>query len=416
MKKKLLLIETEMNGPGGHYLDNLLESFYFFKKDFSIYCLLNIKFNSSGTFIPDDLRIDKILNRNNFEKKENKPLHILFELISFLKRFILSVILIPYFLFKKNLLNYLNALLSNRFILPRYFIELFFFLQKNNFSPDDHVFFQTTRNKHMALANFLSRIKFNVPKIHLRILYTPSSKKKIGGFYYFLKQIKLFLNQNQIFLYVLTKKNLELFINVTNSKNGIFKSNIPWVFYDRTFDKQHITIGYMGDARESRGFNLLPDLIKELQNKSDKFKFLIQYSKVNPSVKSTSDKLHEMCKTNVNIEVLQKYLDYKEFRKTLQKIDIMPILHNSEEINNGNPSTIYSSITHQIPMILPSNLKYMKDVLTYKSYEEADSLDEALIKIIKIKDNYRDYLLAAKKNSLILADQFKNDPLRKNIN
>ena len=82
MKKKLLLIETEMNGPGGHYLDNLLESFYFFKKDFSIYCLLNTKFNSRGTFIPNDLRIDKILNRNNFEKKENKPLHILFELIS----------------------------------------------------------------------------------------------------------------------------------------------------------------------------------------------------------------------------------------------------------------------------------------------------------------------------------------------
>jgi hypothetical protein len=172
----------------------------------------------------------------------------------------------------------------------------------------------------------------------------------------------------------------------------------------------------MGDARESRGFNLLPELIEKLQNKSDRFKFLIQYSKVNPSVKSTSDKLHEMCKTNPNIEVLQKYLDYKEFRETLQIIDIMPILHSSEEINNGNPSTIYSSITHQIPMILPSNLKYMKDVLTHKSYEESDNLDDAIIKIIKIKDNYKDYLSAAKKNSLILANNFRNDPLRKNIN
>ena len=46
-------------------------------------------------------------------------------------------------------------------------------------------------------------------------------------------------------------------------------------------------------------------------------------------------------------------MDYKEFRETLQKIDIMPILHNSNEINFGN-STIYSSITHQIPMTLPS--------------------------------------------------------------
>ena len=58
----------------------------------------------------------------------------------------------------------------------------------------------------------------------------------------------------------------------------------------------------------------------------------------------------------------------------------------------------------------------MKDVLTHKSYEESDNLDDAIIKIIKIKDNYKDYLSAAKKNSLILANNFRNDPLRKNIN
>ena len=32
MKNKLLLLETEMLGPGGHYLDNVIESFYYFKK------------------------------------------------------------------------------------------------------------------------------------------------------------------------------------------------------------------------------------------------------------------------------------------------------------------------------------------------------------------------------------------------
>ena len=34
MKKKLLLLETEMKGPGGHYLDNLIESFFFLKMIF----------------------------------------------------------------------------------------------------------------------------------------------------------------------------------------------------------------------------------------------------------------------------------------------------------------------------------------------------------------------------------------------
>ena len=70
MKKKLLLLETEMKGPGGHYLDNLIESFFFFKDDFQIYSLLNKSFDSRGTYVPDELEVLKLLNRNNFEKKK----------------------------------------------------------------------------------------------------------------------------------------------------------------------------------------------------------------------------------------------------------------------------------------------------------------------------------------------------------
>ena len=57
----------------------------------------------------------------------------------------------------------------------------------------------------MSLANFLARIENNIPKIHLRILYTPV-ERKFGGFYYFLNKIKPFLLNKSIFLYVLTKK------------------------------------------------------------------------------------------------------------------------------------------------------------------------------------------------------------------
>ena len=127
MKKKLLLLETEMRGPGGHYLDNLIESFFFFKNDFIIHALLNKRFDAEGTFIPDDLILHKILNRNNVEKRENKFIHYFLELLSFCRRILLSIILIPYFIFHKNFLNYCNALVSNKLILPRYFSEIFFF-------------------------------------------------------------------------------------------------------------------------------------------------------------------------------------------------------------------------------------------------------------------------------------------------
>ena len=417
MKNKLLLLETEMVGPDGHYLDNVIESYYYFRNNLKIQCLLNKKFNPQGTFIPSELQLIKILNSNIFKKEKYKFLYLSFEIFSLLKRFILTILLIPFFLFHKNFKNYLNAIISNKFIIPKYFTEVFFFLKKNKYSKNDHIFFQTTRNKHIALANFIARIDDNLPNIHLRILYTPSSKKKFTGFYYYLNQIKPYLLNKKISLYSLTDKNIKIFNEKINSKIGIFKTNIPWVFFNREKKDNYITVGYMGDARESRGFNLLPDLIKKLIDKNENLNFLIQFSKTSSNSTSiTSKNLFIMAENNPKIKILKTYLDYADFRNTLQKIDIMPILHNNEEINNGNPSTIYSSITHEIPMVLPQNLNYMKEVMVNKSFEIADNLDGVVTQTLKIANDYNSYLNAAKINSKLLFKIFENDPLKKNIN
>ena len=417
MKNKLLLLETEMVGPGGHYLDNVIESYYYFRNNLKIQCLLNKKFNPQGTFIPSELQLIKILNSNIFKKEKYKFLYLSFEIFSLLKRFILTILLIPFFLFHKNFKNYLNAIISNKLIIPKYFTEVFFFLKKNKYSKKDHIFFQTTRNKHIALANFIARIDDNLPNIHLRILYTPSSKKKFTGFYYYLNQIKPYLLNKKISLYSLTDKNIKIFNEKINSKIGIFKTNIPWVFFNREKKDNYITVGYMGDARESRGFNLLPDLIKKLIDKNENLNFLIQFSKTSSNSTSiTSKNLFIMAENNPKIKILKTYLDYADFRNTLQKIDIMPILHNNEEINNGNPSTIYSSITHEIPMVLPQNLNYMKEVMVNKSFEIADNLDGVVTQTLKIANDYNSYLNAAKINSKLLFKIFENDPLKKNIN
>ena len=256
-----------------------------------------------------------------------------------------------------------------------------------------------------------------MPNIHLRILYTPSSKKKFTGFYYYLNQIKPYLLNKKISLYSLTDKNIKIFNDKINSKIGIFKTNIPWVFFNREKKDNSITVGYMGDARESRGFNLLPDLINKLIDKNENLNFIIQFSKTSSNSTSiTSENLFKMAENNPKIKILKTYLDYADFRNTLQKIDIMPILHNNEEINNGNPSTIYSSITHEIPMVLPQNLNYMKEVMVNKSFEIADNLDGVVTQTLKIANNYNSYLNAAKINSKLLFKIFENDPLKKNIN
>lgn len=415
MKKKILLIETEIIDTGGHFFDNLIESFYFLKDEFDVLCILNNKFNLNNTFLPINMTLEKILFRNFFEKKDNKFLYYLFEFISLILRFLLGFLFIFYFLYKRKTINYLNALLSNNFLIPKYFLEIYFYLKKNNFNSSDNIFFQTARNNDMSLANFLSRIDTNIPKIHLRILHTPSNKKKIGGFYFYLNKIQSFLKSNRIFLYVLTEKNFNLFQEKKGNNVGLYITNIPWVFFKRGLSKSNLVVGYMGDARASRGFNLLPELINKVLKNTDDISFLIQFSKLSEEVNYTFNILNEMSKKNNKIYILKKYLDYKDFRNTLEKINIMPILHNSSEINNGNPSTIYSSITHEIPMIIPTNLKYMNNILVNKSFEYGDNLDDIAEKIIKIKNNYLTYLNAAKKNSSILFDVFSNDPLKKNF-
>ncbi|MDA8836774.1 hypothetical protein N9N47_01295, partial [Candidatus Pelagibacter bacterium] len=93
MKNKLLLLETEMVGPGGHYLDNVIESYYYFRNNLQIQCLLNRKFNSKGTFIPKELKLIKKLNSNIFKKEENKFLYLLFEILSLFKRFVFTILL-----------------------------------------------------------------------------------------------------------------------------------------------------------------------------------------------------------------------------------------------------------------------------------------------------------------------------------
>ena len=85
--KKLILVESEMKFPKGHFLDNLIESTYTFKNKFKIFWFLNKKFQQQGTFVPKEANILKVIESNFFKRKENKVLYILEEIIIFIINF-----------------------------------------------------------------------------------------------------------------------------------------------------------------------------------------------------------------------------------------------------------------------------------------------------------------------------------------
>tara|TARA_B100000902_G_scaffold320303_1_gene312830 strand:- start:492 stop:1736 length:1245 start_codon:yes stop_codon:yes gene_type:complete len=413
MKNKLLLVESEMKSPKGHFLDNLIETTVTFKKKLNIMWMVNKEFDNEKTYLPNKIRIFKSISTNKFKRKDNKLFYIIEEVFLFFVNLFQILFFSLYFLKEKKFSFYLNALKSNYFLLPRYFPSFYWKYKNLKLTKNDNVFFQTARRKDIALINFLIKIDEDHPKFHIRVMLPP--KIRFKGFFYYLKEIDNQLKSNRAFVYLFSDSTFNLFIKNSIGKKGIFKSNIPWSFHTRKSKIKNHVVGYVGNARKARGFHLLPQIIKSLDKKSKSLKYLIQFSKASSELISIKNELVNLAKKNNKIKIIEKYCDYKEFRSVLKKIDIMPIIHEAKEINTITSGTMYSSLSHEIPVVIPKGTKFMKNILKYKSFENAKNLDQFANKILKISKNYKYYLNNVKLNSNLLKKMLKNDPLRKNI-
>ena len=172
MKKKLVLVESEMLGPKGHFLNNLIDTTLCFNKKFDIYWILNKKFNKKNTYIPKVKFIIKCILTNNFKRKQQKFLYLIEEFFLFIKN-IVSIFYYLFFFYRMGKVSeYFNALKSNYFVLPRYFLSFYPVYKQLNLNKDDHIFFTTARRKDIALINFLTKIDKNHPKFHIRVFTT----------------------------------------------------------------------------------------------------------------------------------------------------------------------------------------------------------------------------------------------------
>ena len=414
MKNKLLLVESEMKNPKGHFLNNLIDTTLCFEKKFDIYWILNKKFENNKTYIPKVKSILKCVSTNKFKRKENKFLYLIEEIYLFLKNIILVFYYFYFFINKGKATEYFVSLRSNYFILPRYFGSFYPVYEKLKLNEADHIFFTTARRKDVALVNFLTKIYKTHPKFHIRVFLPP--KIKFKGFFYYLREMHRSLEQNKVFIYLWSDFNFKLFLKNSINKSNIFKSNIPWTFYNRKFKKHNHTIGFIGDARRARGFHLLPQIIKILESKKKSFNYLIQFSRITDDLIETKKELYNMAKYNKKIKIIEKYSDYNEFLSYLKIIDIMPILHSAKEINAVTSGTLYSCVPYEIPVVVPSGTEFMKSIQKFKSYEKARNANEFANKINVISKNYRFYLNNMKLNSKILKKTLSEDPLQKNIN
>ena len=252
IKKKLVLLESEMQAPNGHFLDYLIESTIYFQDKFNIIWFLNKNCDLKESYIPKNVEINKIIISNYYRRNKNKLLYFFEEIFFFLKNFYDIFYFTVHFIKKKNFINFFKTLFSNYFIIPRYFKSFYFGVLNSNLNENDHILVQSCRRKDISCIYFFSNIEKIFPKIHLRVFYPP--KKRFKSFYFYLSKIENFMKEKKIFLYTEHGYKEELFKNEINNKYLVNTVTPIFSFFERFHTNYTLTIGFVGQARKPLSF------------------------------------------------------------------------------------------------------------------------------------------------------------------
>lgn len=410
-KKKIILFEGELKGGKGHHYDHLVENSLYYQNKGEIFWVVNKKFKKNNLYVPKFVNIFNIIDSAN-RKITFKNIFQLPEILYFsFKNFFLSYLIILFkFKFTKILFLY-N--LKNLFTFPKYFSSFCKLLKHLDLNENDKIIFQTSRIDEIELCFLLILLNCKV-QMHLRIIQL-HRKKKLKKFLNLLKSLndKKKLYQD-IFLYTETEFQKEQIKKLTNLNVDLFYNNLS--FSEKKEIKNKFTVGILGESRFDKGFYKIPDLIINLNNRiHDKIKFIIQINNCPESLLATEKKILELSEKYTNIKVIKNYINFYEYRNLLKDIDIIPLLHELDQLKNCGSGIVFSSMVNEIPMVIPKGAVFVKKFYKHVSYIEAEDINEYSDGIVKIISNYSKFLEISKKQSAEYKKKMHQDYLNNRI-
>lgn len=396
--RKILLFEPLGNGRVGHGIDNLIEDANLFKKKFSIFAFVDKNFDTNFK-VPSFI---KLIKTCEFKKR------------NYLKSLFVYLL---YFIKEKKLILFFFAIIRNWFSIPNYFFSFYLKYKQFSFNENDLIVLESARDKDIELFYFIFLLEKKIPSLHIKVRYPPKKKKLKNFFYYCNKLYNNKLLTKKFFLYTEIKSNTLIIKKYL--KINVFKYEQPYKFYSRRYvAKKEYTLGFLGESRNEKGFYLLPKLIKKIQSiTNSNFKFIIQISKnIYPDTVVARKEIIELSKNYKNIKIFFGHLSFLKWRNLLKKIDIMPVLYNRNYFNSQGSGILNSSLSHEIPLVIPSDSKFLKKNLKFKCFCEAKDIDEYAEKSILISKDYKKYLANSKEQSNYLKKfLLEKDSFIKNI-
>ncbi len=410
-KKKIILFEGELKGGKGHHYDHLVENSFYYKDRGEIIWVVNKKFNKKDLFIPDFVKVLNIIDTAD-RKIVSKNFKFNIELFYLpLKNFFKSCFfLLAYIRFN---FNFLSFIFRNFFCFPKYFSSFYKTLKNLNLGKDDKIIFQTSRINDFELVYALTLLNCK-SQLHLRIIQL-HRKKKFRKFQYILKILN---DKNElyskVFVYTETEFQKQEIKKHTNIDVDLFYNNLS--FSQKIKKKDKLTIGILGESRYDKGFYKTPELIRILNNQfQNEVNFIIQINNCPSSLLETKNDLERLSKEFGNIRIINGYINFFEYREILKLIDIIPLLHELDQLKNCGSGIVFSSMVNEIPMVIPKGAKFVKSFFKYDSYLEAESIDDYSKSIEKIIKNYPKFLEMAKKQSKLYLDNLNQDFLNNRI-
>ena len=113
----------------------------------------------------------------------------------------------------------------------------------------------------------------------------------------------------------------------------------------------------------------------------------------------TKEELQELAREFNNIKLINGYINFFEYREILKTIDIIPLLHELDQLKNCGSGIVFSSMVNEIPMVIPKNAIFVSSFFKYESFLEAKDINDYSQSIEKIIENYPKFLEKAKKQS-----------------
>ena len=410
-EKKIILFEGELKGGKGHHYDHLVENSFYYKNKGEILWVVNKEFNKDNLYIPNYVKIFNIIDTANRKISSKNFLFIIKLLYLSIKNFFMSY----YFVFFNLRLNkkLLIYLLTNFFSFPKYFSSFCKILSHTELKEGDKIIFQTSRINEIELAYLLILMKFKV-KLHLRIIQL-HRKKKLAKFNRILKKLndknELY---NNVFLYTETDFQKQQIKKLTNIDVELFYNNLS--FSKKEISKNKFTIGILGESRFDKGFYKIPDLIKDLNNKAyQSIRFVVQINNCPENLLNIKKELLKLSEEYKNVKLIEGYINFFEYRDLLKTIDIIPLLHELDQLKFCGSGIVFSSMVNEIPMIIPKEAVFVKKFFEFDSFLEAENISEYSDSIIKVVENYPQFLEMAKKQSTLYKNKLNQDPLNNRI-